>query len=141
VAAGDVRIRLAHPDELTEVQRVEREAGERFRGLGLLDHLLDHSLSLPELATHQRAGRVWAAVDPDERLVGFAVANVVDGGAHLEGARRRAGGRPAGIGSRLVDVVWVSGRRNRDSAGSPCRRSATAVERAVLRDGASGCCA
>jgi len=110
VVAGDVRIRLAHPDELTELQRVEREAGARFRGLGLLDHLLDHSLALSELAAHQRAGRVWVAADLDDRLVGFAVASVVDGGAHLEelDVVPEAGRR--GIGSRLVDVVceWAA---------------------------------
>ena len=98
------------PDELPELQRVEREAGERFRGLGLLDHLLDHSLSLPELAAHQRAGRVWVAADPDERPVGFAVASVVDGGAHLEelDVVPEAGRR--GIGSRLVATVcdWAA---------------------------------
>ena len=89
------------------MQRVEREAGARFRGLGLLDH----SLSLVELAAHQRAGRVWVSADPDDRLIAFAVASVVDGGAHLEelDVVPEAGRR--GIGSRLIDVVcdWAAG--------------------------------
>jgi len=109
VKAGEVRIRPARLDELPEVQRVEREAGERFRGMGLLDHLLDHSLSLPELSAHQRAGRVWVAVD-DEQLVGFAVASVLDGAGHLEelDVVPRAGQR--GIGTRLVATVceWAA---------------------------------
>jgi predicted DCC family thiol-disulfide oxidoreductase YuxK/GNAT superfamily N-acetyltransferase len=113
VRPGEVRIRPARPDELPELQRVEREAGERFRGLGLLDHLLDHSLSLPELSAHQRAGRVWVAVDADERPVGFAVASVLDGGAggaHLEelDVVPRAGRQ--GVGTRLVATVceWAA---------------------------------
>lgn len=113
VRPGEVRIRPARPDELPELQRVERAAGERFRGLGLLDHLLDHSLSLLELAAHQRAGRVWVAVDDDERPVGFAVASVLGGdggGAHLEelDVVPRAGRQ--GVGTRLVATVcdWAA---------------------------------
>ncbi len=105
-----MQIRPARPDELPDLQRVEREAGERFRGLGLLDHLLDHSLSLPELSAHQRAGRVWVAVDAGERLVGFAVASVLGGNAHLEelDVVPRAGQR--GVGTRLLARVcaWAA---------------------------------
>ena len=110
--AGEVRIRPARPDELPELQRVEREAGARFRGLGLLDHLLDHSLSLPELSAHQRAGRVWVAVDGDERPIGFAVASVLGGGggAHLEEIDVVPGAGRQGIGTRLVATVcdWAA---------------------------------
>ena len=81
---GEIHIRPAEAGELPELQRVERQAGTRFRGLGLLDHLLEHSLSLPELSGHQRSGRVWVAADERDRPVGFAVASVVGGGAHLE---------------------------------------------------------
>ncbi len=108
----DVRIRPAHPGELPDLQRIEREASSRFRGLGLLDHLLDNSLSLGELSRHQRAGRIWVAADGTDRLVGFAVANVLDGTAHLEelDVVPHAGRR--GIGRRLLDTVcaWASGQ-------------------------------
>ena len=102
---GEIHIRPAEAAELPELQRVEREAGVRFRGLGLIDHLLDHSLSLPELAGHQRAGRVWVAADEHDRPVGFAVASVVGGAAHLEelDVLPEAGRR--GIGTRLVSIV------------------------------------
>jgi predicted DCC family thiol-disulfide oxidoreductase YuxK/GNAT superfamily N-acetyltransferase len=112
VSPGALHIRLARASELPDLQRIEREAGERFRGLGLLDHLLDHSLSLRELSEHQRAGRVWVAVDDVQGPVGFAVASVVDGHAHLEELDVVPGAGRRGIGSRLVDTVceWASGQ-------------------------------
>jgi predicted DCC family thiol-disulfide oxidoreductase YuxK/GNAT superfamily N-acetyltransferase len=107
---ADVRIRLARAEDLPELQRIEREAGTRFRGLGLLDHLLDRTLSLSELAHHQRAERVWVADGRDGRPLGFAVANVLDGLAHLEelDVVPDAGGR--GIGTGLVTTVcdWAA---------------------------------
>jgi predicted DCC family thiol-disulfide oxidoreductase YuxK/GNAT superfamily N-acetyltransferase len=110
VGPGEIRIRPALAAELPELQRVEREAGTRFRGLGLIDHLLEHSLSLPELSGHQRSGRVWVAADERDRPVGFAVASVVGGSAHLEelDVLPEAGRR--GIGTRLVGTVcdWAA---------------------------------
>ena len=106
----DVRIRLARPEDLPELQRIEREAGTRFKGLGLLDHLLDRTLSLSELAQHQRAERIWVADGQDGKPLGFAVANVLDGLAHLEelDVLPEAGGR--GIGTTLVTTAcdWAA---------------------------------
>lgn len=107
---GEIRIRQAEAAELPELQRVEREAGVRFRGLGLIDHLLEHSLSLPELSGHQRSGRVWVAADEHDRPVGFAVASVVGGGAHLEELDVLPEAGRHGIGTRLVATVceWAA---------------------------------
>ncbi len=107
----EVRIRRARADDLPELQRVERDAGARFRGLDLLDHLLDHSLALPELSAHQRAGRIWVAVDRDDRPLGFAVASVLDGAAHLEELDVTPAAGRRGIGTRLVAAVcaWAEG--------------------------------
>jgi hypothetical protein len=102
VSASPV-IRLAQAAELPLLQRIEREAGSRFRGLGLMDHLLDHTLSLGELSQHQRAGRIWA-VDPDDRPIGFAVANVLDGAAHLESSTSPDAGR-RGVGPARQTVA------------------------------------
>jgi len=78
--------------------------------MGLLDHLLDRTLSLSELAQHQRADRIWVADGQDGRPLGFAVANVLDGLAHLEelDVVPDAGGR--GIGTGLVATVcdWAA---------------------------------
>jgi predicted DCC family thiol-disulfide oxidoreductase YuxK/GNAT superfamily N-acetyltransferase len=109
--SGSTVIRLAQPPELPLLQRIEREASTRFRGMGLLDHLLDHSLSLGELSQHQRAGRIWVAVGPDGQPVGFAVANVLDGAAHLEELDVVPEAGRQGIGRRLLETVsvWAAG--------------------------------
>jgi ribosomal protein S18 acetylase RimI-like enzyme len=106
---GEIRIRPAEAPSF-ELQRVEREAGVRFRGLGLIDHLLEHSLPLPELSEHQRSGRVWVAADEHDRPVGFAVASVVGGGAHLEELDVLPEAGRHGIGTRLVATVceWAA---------------------------------
>ena len=108
--AETVTIRLAQAADLPLLQCIEREASSRFRGLGLLDHLLDHSLSLGELSQHQQAGRIWVAIDDDARPVGFAVVNVLDEIAHLEelDVVPRAGRR--GVGRRLLETVcaWAA---------------------------------
>src|SRR5262249_43066343 len=111
VRDAGVRIRLARAEDLPELQRIEREAGTRFRGMGLLDHLLDRTLSLSELAQHQRADRIWIADGQDGRPLGFAVANVLDGLAHLEelDVVPDAGGRGVGPGRGATGGAWGGG--------------------------------
>ena len=93
-----------------------------------------HSLSLPELAAHQRAGRIWVAVGADERPLGFAVASVLDGAAHLEELDVRARGRP----SRHRHGGWspqcATGRQRRASRRSRCPPSATCPWNAPFYD-------
>jgi len=107
----DVRIEAARPEQLPALQGIEREAARRFAGLGLVDHLLDETLTLDDLAAHQRAGRVWVLV-ADERPIGFAVADVVGGTAHLEELDVLPAFGRQGLGRRLVDQVcaWAEAR-------------------------------
>jgi predicted DCC family thiol-disulfide oxidoreductase YuxK/GNAT superfamily N-acetyltransferase len=106
----DVHIEPARPERLPALQTIEREAGRRFAGLGLVDHLLDETLSLDELAAHQAAGRVWVLV-ADGQPIGFAVADVVDGTAHLEELDVLPAFGRQGHGRRLVEHVcrWAEG--------------------------------
>jgi predicted DCC family thiol-disulfide oxidoreductase YuxK/GNAT superfamily N-acetyltransferase len=100
----DVHVEPARVEQLPALQAIEREAGQRFAGLGLVDHLLDETLSLDDLAAHQAAGRVWALVG-DGQPIGFAVAEVVDGIAHLEELDVLPAFGRQGHGRRLVDHV------------------------------------
>jgi len=100
----DAHIEPARPEQLPALQGIEREAGRRFAGLGLVDHLLDETLSLDELSAHQAAGRVWVVV-ADGQPIGFAVADVVAGTAHLEELDVLPAFGRQGHGRRLVEHV------------------------------------
>ncbi len=106
----EFRIRTARPDDLAALPAIERAAARLFVGLGLIDHLLERTLSLDELGQHQAAGRVWVAVGGDDRPVGFAVASVLDGAAHLEELDVHPSAARRGLGRRLVETVcaWAS---------------------------------
>jgi len=107
----DVRIEAARPEQLPALQGIEREAARRFAGLGLVDHLLDETLTLDQLAAHQVAGEVWVLVG-DDQPIGFAVADVVGGTAHLEELDVLPAFGRRGLGRRLVDHVctWAEAR-------------------------------
>lgn len=103
-------IRTARADDLPALPPIERAAARLFVGLGLIDHLLDRTLSVDELADHQAAGRVWIAADADDRPVGFAVVSLLDGAAHLEELDVHPSFGQRGLGRRLVDTVcdWAA---------------------------------
>jgi uncharacterized protein len=98
-------IRTARSDDLPALPPIEREAAKAFAGLGLIDHLLERTLSLDELAEHQAAGRIWVAADSQDRPVGFAVVSLLDGAAHLEELDVHPSAGKRGLGRRLVDTV------------------------------------
>jgi GNAT superfamily N-acetyltransferase len=108
------RTRIARADELTEVQRIEVASGAPFREIGMADVADMPPLPLEVLADRQRAGRVWVAVDADEpsgdRLVAFAVVDLVDGCAHVLQLSVDPGYARRGIGRGLLDDVagWAA---------------------------------
>ncbi|WP_231929554.1 GNAT family protein [Micromonospora inositola] len=77
-------IRIARPDELIEVQRMEPASGAPFREIGMVDVADMPPLPLDVLATCQRAGRLRVAVDAADRPLAFAVLDLVDGCAHVQ---------------------------------------------------------
>jgi GNAT superfamily N-acetyltransferase len=102
------------PDEVELVQQVEIDAGERFRTdpdprvAACADH---PPFPAEDLRSFAQAGRAWVATD-DGRVIGFVLAEVVDGCGHIEelAVARSHGGR--GVGSTLIDVVerWATGQ-------------------------------
>ena len=63
------------------------------------------------LGEAQRQNRLWAAVDDKDNVVGFALARIVGGVAHLEEMDVHPDCSRQGIGSRLLDAVieWARG--------------------------------
>jgi len=107
-------IRGAHPHDGPELREIERLAGDRFREVGLDSVADDEPVSLAALTEYARAGRSWVALNADDRPVGYAVVDVVDGNAHLEQLSVRPDHQGTGIGRALIERVraWAeeSGR-------------------------------
>ena len=105
-----MRIRTADRDELPLLRTIEAASGEPFREIGMAGIADDPPMPLDGLAAFQRAGRAWVAADPGP--IAFALAEPLDGAAHIaqisvhpDHARKR-------IGSRLLDHVasWAADR-------------------------------
>jgi GNAT superfamily N-acetyltransferase len=106
-------IRAATAADSPALREIEIEAGAQFRTVGLAD-VADHEpFSLAELDAYAAADRSWVATDNDGRIVGYAVADVLDGVAHLEQVSVRPGAQGRGIGRELVDAVadWARASR------------------------------
>jgi GNAT superfamily N-acetyltransferase len=107
-----VHVRPATEEDHPALQAIEMAAGELFRPLGMDDIADSEPPTLDELA---EAVAVWVAIDDQDRPVGYAWVELVDGHAHLEqlSVRPEHGGR--GIGTQLLDAVatwaWAQGHR------------------------------
>src|ERR1700722_12562858 len=98
-------IRGADPDDGPILREIERLSGARFREVGL-DSIADaEPASVDTLTAYARAGRSWVALDANERPIGYTIADIVDGNAHLEQISVRPGHQGLGVGRALIDRV------------------------------------
>jgi GNAT superfamily N-acetyltransferase len=107
-----ITIRPARPSDGDDIREIERLAGERFRTVGM-DSIADDALpSLDVLAAYAADGRSWVAVDGqgDDVPVGYVVADVVDGCAHVEQVSVHPDHQGQGVGRALLDRVqsWAA---------------------------------
>ncbi|MGC4942060.1 GNAT family N-acetyltransferase [Kribbella sp. DT2] len=103
-------IRLAGPGELPLLQALETSGGELFRRIGMTD-VADHAPPpLHVLRTYQRAGRAWVTVDAGNQPVGYILAKVVDGAAHIEQVTVHPDHQRQGLGRALIETVdrWAA---------------------------------
>jgi GNAT superfamily N-acetyltransferase len=108
----DYTIRLASPDDIPRLARIEREAAAQFRDLGITGAFLDESASSEDLLDAQRDGRLWVAVRGAE-VAGFAIAHVQgDSEAWLHEVDVHPDHGRRGVGRALVHTVidWARGR-------------------------------
>lgn len=77
-------VRAPLRDELPLLQAIGVAAGRRFAEVGLDAVAADPPHELAALEAWCKAGRAWVSTDRDGHPVGFAVADLVDGTAHLE---------------------------------------------------------
>lgn len=96
-------IRALSPDELTAAQEIERAAGLVFAEVGMPEIAGDEPLPAAELDRYRRAGLAWAAVDEEDRPVGYLVAEPVDGALHVEQVSVHPRAAHRGIGRALIE--------------------------------------
>ncbi|MFR9770549.1 GNAT family N-acetyltransferase [Nocardia sp. SC052] len=95
-------IRPATSRDLPVLQDIERAAGEPFARIGMTTVADDEPPSLATLRQFQQAGRAWVWTD-DDLPIGYLVAAVVDGNAHIEQVSVRPDHARRRIGKRLLD--------------------------------------
>jgi GNAT superfamily N-acetyltransferase len=107
---GAVSLRQARPGDVGRLQAIQLAAGNAFRDIGMA--AVADSPPLPEesLTGYRRAGRAWVAADEHDEPVGFVVADVVDGCAHIEQVSVHPAHAGQRIGAMLLDHVaeWAA---------------------------------
>lgn len=105
------------------LQDIERAAGEPFAQIGMTTVADDEPPSLATLRQFQQAGRAWVWTD-DGMAIGYLVAAVVDGNAHIEQVSVRPDHARRRIGKRLLDQAarWAA------AAGLPAMTLTTFTE-------------
>jgi ribosomal protein S18 acetylase RimI-like enzyme len=102
-------IRPASPGDGAAIQEIERSAGARFRDVGLPEVADYEPDSIEVLAGYARDGRSWVAVDEADEPIGYVLADVVDGNAHIEQVSVHPGSQGAGVGRALTEQVRAWG--------------------------------
>ena len=103
------------PDDVERAQLVGIDAGERFRALP--DPRVAASADHPpwpadELRVFAEANRAWVVAAPDDDVVGYVLAEVVDGCGHIEELAVARSHGSQGLGSALIDAVDQWARRS-----------------------------
>jgi len=98
-----MRIRAARPDELPQVQEIERAAGRCFGDVGMSEIADDEPPALADLVRHQRAGLALVAVGAARAPLAYLIADRVDGCLHVEQVSVHPGAARRGVGRALLD--------------------------------------
>lgn len=108
------RIRPGHVDDVPALADVERAAATMFVPYGLAE-LFSETSEVAKLDAAARDGRLWVATDAAGSVVGFALAAVVGGVAHLDELDVHPDHGRRGVGRALVDAViaWARARGHR----------------------------
>jgi GNAT superfamily N-acetyltransferase len=96
-------IRAARPQEIALLPQIENAADRRYVRVGLARVLAMAPASRPVLEEARRARRLWVAVSPTNRVVGFALMKVLDGAAWLDQLSVLDHWQGRGLGSALID--------------------------------------
>ncbi|MEZ4862278.1 MAG: GNAT family N-acetyltransferase [Caldilineaceae bacterium] len=103
-------IRSAHADELPQIQAIEKAAAQRFRNTVDAWIADDDGMALESLTHWLLHGRIWVAVDAQDKPVGFVVAHEIDSMAYIHELDVAPAHGRQGLGRRLIETVAVWGR-------------------------------
>jgi len=108
---SEATIRGARSDDIRALQDIERAAGVLFGGIGMEDIAADPPLEEEVLAGYIGDGRAWVA-EVEGQVVGYALADEVDGQGHLEQVSVDPAFGRRGLGRRLIETVcsWARDR-------------------------------
>ncbi|HMO80402.1 MAG TPA: GNAT family N-acetyltransferase [Pyrinomonadaceae bacterium] len=104
---GRYEIRKALPDDLEFLPVIEQRASEIFLDTPFADEVSQECLSIELLSQQLDAGRLWVAVEDTGHPVGFAVAIMIDGAAHLHEVSVDPDHGKRGLGRKLVEAVCL----------------------------------
>lgn len=104
---------MIRPTRLGDVdgqRAVQRAAGARFSEIGLQEIADNEPMPAETLAAYARSGRSWVATDPDDRVVGYVVVDILGGHAHIEQISVEPTHQGRGLGRALIDEVerWAT---------------------------------
>jgi GNAT superfamily N-acetyltransferase len=118
----EVVIRAGRADEITRLGDVERDGDRRYHGYEGVPAGFEDTVAPATLLSACEEGRLWVATSgvggevgsssDDGDIVGFALAEAIDGNAHLEQLSVRLGFQGRGVGGRLITTVsgWAAHR-------------------------------
>ncbi len=96
---------LARPADLEALPGIEMAAATLFPEEDLPPQRVSDTTPVSTFSEAQRQGRLWVALDEEERPVGFALGRWVDGNVHLEEIDVAPDHGRRGLGARLVEQV------------------------------------
>jgi GNAT superfamily N-acetyltransferase len=96
-------IRAARPNEIALLPQIENAADERYARVGLRQVIAMAPASIASLEQGRRDGRLWVAISPLNRVVGFALMKFPGGTAWLDQLSVLDRWQGHGLGSALID--------------------------------------
>jgi GNAT superfamily N-acetyltransferase len=107
---GVVTVREVRPGDVGRLQAIQLAAGDSFHDVGMPTVAESPPLPAESLRGYRQAGRAWVAADEHDEPVGFIVADVVDGCAHIEQVSVHPAHAGHRIGAMLLDHVagWAA---------------------------------
>jgi GNAT superfamily N-acetyltransferase len=103
-------IRRPYAHEIKLLPQIENQADRRYRRVGLRRVVDMPSASIGSLERGRREGRLWVAVSPVGRVIGFALMKLPAGRAWLDQLSVLDAWQGRGYGTALIDRTTATAR-------------------------------